>query len=160
MPLFPPQAPVTLVVDGRPLPAYAHAYVRAGRVFTPVDPLLTRLADRIWFEENDLVVERGGRRVRVPLPRDGTPALNAVYVPAGPVLRALGVAVRYDALAHRLIIGVPARAVVASPTPFNPAIPSVSPGTVFTPTPPSTPRPIWTGSPMPRRTALPFPPPR
>jgi hypothetical protein len=125
-----------------------------------VDPLLTRLADRLWFDDGVLIAQRGERRVRVTLTQGHSSAFNATYVPAGPVLRALGVAVRYDASTRRLIVGLSPRAVVASPTPFNPALPSVSPSEVFTPAPPPTPRPVWTGTPLPRRTALPFPPPR
>jgi hypothetical protein len=85
--------------------------------------------------------------------------LRAGYVTAGVVLRGLGVAARYDPAGHRLLVTTPLPAPVASPTPFNPAVPSVVPSAVFTPPEPATPRPIWTGSPLPRRTALPVPPP-
>ncbi|MBV8067272.1 MAG: hypothetical protein JO113_04785 [Candidatus Eremiobacteraeota bacterium] len=157
--LFPPVASVTVLVDGRPMAAYHHAYVSGGRVFAPVDPLLMRLADRLWIDGGTLIVERDGRRTRVGLARGVATALNAAYVPVGPVLRALGLAVRYDAATHRLLVNVPVAAVVASPTPFNAMAPSALPKAVFTPAPPLTPRPVWTGSPLPRRTALPFPPP-
>jgi hypothetical protein len=145
-------------IDGRPLPAYVRAYLSDGRVYAPVAPLLIRLADRFWFEGDALIVERGDCRVRIALIPPYRGELAGTYVPAGPILRALGVVVRYDAPSHRLMVTVSARRVVASPTPFNPAVPSVAPSAVFTPTPPTTPRPIWTGSPMPRRTGLPFPP--
>jgi hypothetical protein len=150
-----------VVVDGRPLAAYVGAYATNGRVFAPVAPLLTGLADRVWSDGEQLTIERNGRQVRVTL----TPPLlrgqlNAVYVPVGPVLRALGATVRYEPKAHRLLVFTPPRAIVATPTPFNAAIPTAAPSTVFTPIPPATPRPIWTGSPLPRRTALPFPPPQ
>jgi hypothetical protein len=160
VPLFPPRPPVTVLVDGRPLRAYARAYIVNGRVFAAVDPLLTRLADRLWFDGDTLVVQRGRRRVRVPIPGGRAAALDAAYVPAGPVLRQLGVTARYDAGTHRLFVRVGEREIVASPTPFNAAAPAVAPTAVFTPSPEPTARPIWTGSPMPRRTALPFPPPR
>jgi hypothetical protein len=160
VPLFPPGPPVTVLIDGRPLRAYARAYVVDGRVFAPVDPLLTRLADRLWFEGDTLVVQRGSRRVRVPLAGGTAAALDGAYVAAGPVLQRLGVAARYDAATHRLLVRVGEREVVASPTPFNATVPSVMPNAVFTPSSAATPRPVWTGSPMPRRTALPFPPPR
>jgi hypothetical protein len=141
------------------LRAYARAYVANGRVFAPVDPLLTRLADRLWFEGNTLVVQRDGRRVRIPVPGGDTTALAGTYVAAGPVLQQLGVAAHYDAAAHRLVVRVGERETVALPTPFNARVPAVAPTDVFTPSPSPTPRPIWTGSPMPRRTALPYPPP-
>jgi hypothetical protein len=148
-----------VLVDGRPLAAYRHAYLSGGRVFAPADPLLTRLADRLWFDGDVLVVERAGLRVRVRVVRGYRAPLNATYVPAGPTLRALGASVRYEGASHRLIIAVSTRAVVASPTPFNPAVAPVAPSAIFTPSPPPAPHPVWTGSPMPRRTALPFPPP-
>jgi len=149
---------VTVLVDGRPLAAYAGAYLARGRVFVPVSPVLTQLADRLWFDGDTLVVERDARRVRVRL--NATDDLNAAFVPAAPVLRALGVGVTYDSASHRLTLSIPRGGTVASPTPFNSGIPSVAPSTVFTPVPPATPRPVWTGSPLPRRTALPVPPPR
>jgi hypothetical protein len=148
-----------VLIDGRSLPAYARAYVFGGRVYVPVAPLLTHLADRLWFDGNTLVAQRGTRSVRIRIEPRYRGELNGAYVPAGPVLVALGASVRYDGEMHRLIVTVPTRAVVASPTPYNAAAPSVAPTAVFTPLEPQTPRPIWTGSPQPRRTALPFPPP-
>lgn len=155
MPLFPPGVPVTVVVDGRFLAAYATAFAEGGRVFVPVDPLLTRLADRIYYEGNTLVVERGGRRFRAamaPVPA----GLAGVYVMAAPVLEALGATVRYDARERILFVRTAPNEVLASPTPFNAALPSPPPAPVFTPEPVATPRPVWTGSPLPRRTPLPF----
>jgi hypothetical protein len=159
VPLFPPGAPVAVSIDGRPLAAYVRAYLSGGHVYVPVAPLLTRLADRLWIEGDTLVVQRGGRRVRIRLDPIYRAELRGAYVPAAATLRALGATVSYDGDAHRLNVTVRVLAVVATPTPFNAAAPSVAPSVVFTPVPPSTPRPIWTGSPMPRRTALPFPPP-
>jgi hypothetical protein len=159
VPLFPPDAPVGVLIDGRPLTAYVRAYVSGGHVYAPVAPLLTRLADRFWFEGETFVVQRGGRSVRIRMTPQYRGELDAAFIPVGPVLAALGATVRYDSTAHRLMVRLPARTVVGSPTPFNPGVPSVAPSAVFTPLPPATPRPIWTGSPMPRRTGLPFPPP-
>jgi hypothetical protein len=159
VPLFPPGAPVAVSIDGRPLAAYVRAYVSGGRVYVPVAPLLTRLADRLWLDGDILVVQRGERSVRIRLEPIYQAELRGAYVPAAATLRALGATVTYDGAEHRLNVTVPVSAVVATPTPFNPAAPSVAPNAVFTPVPPATPRPLWTGSPMPRRTALPFPPP-
>ncbi len=148
-----------MLIDGRPLVGYTRAYLAGGRVFAPVAPLLTGLVDRLWLEGDTLVVERGDRRIRIRLvPPLGAP-LDATYVAAGPVLRALGASVHYEAKERRLVVAISARDVVTSPTPFNPSVPSVAPTTVFTPAPLSTPRPVWSGLPYPRRTALPFPPP-
>lgn len=159
MPLFPPEASVTVIVDGRPLATYARAYLADGRVYAPVIPLLTRVADRLWLMDDTLVIERDGHRISVRMvPRSGG-AFEGAYVPAAGVLRSLGAQVRYDAATRRLIVSVRNDLVVASPTPFNPAFPAVAPNPVFTPAIVPTPRPIWTGSPLPRRTALPFPPP-
>jgi hypothetical protein len=130
-----------------------------GRVFVPVAPLLMRLADRFWIDGTTLIVERQGCRVRVLLASRVSSEFGDAYVPAGPVLRSLGASVRYDPHGRRLIVTIPSHDALASPTPFNPAVPSAAPAAVFTPPVPSTPRPIWTGSPLPRRTALPFPPP-
>jgi hypothetical protein len=158
VPLFPPGVPVTVVLDGRPLAAYVRAYVAGGRVYAPVAPLITRVADRVWFEPETLVVERAGRTVRVRLAADGPQRLDTAYVPAGATLRALGVTVRYEPNDHRLLVSIPAQEVVVSPTPFNAAAPEVAPNAVFTTVPPPTPRPVWTGSPLPRRTPLLVPP--
>ncbi|MBV8530893.1 MAG: hypothetical protein JO104_06215 [Candidatus Eremiobacteraeota bacterium] len=158
MPLFPPGTPVTVLLDGRPLASYEPAVLAHGRVLVPVSPLLTRAADRLWFDGDTLVLERAGRRVRVRMAAASVTQLDSAYVAAGPVLRALGVPVRYDPMMHRLVVSTPPQA-VGSPTPFNAALPSVVPTAVFTPPQQATPRPIWTGSPLPRRTALPLPPP-
>jgi hypothetical protein len=146
-----------VVVDGRPVAAYRRAYLSEGRVFAAVTPLLTVLADRVRLDDHTLVIERGHRSVRVWLPGAISDQLDALYVPAGPVLRALGASVRYDALSRRLLVTLVPRFELLSPAPFNSARPAL-PRPVFTPSPPPTPRPVWTGAPMPRRTALPMPP--
>lgn len=145
---------MAIIVDGRPLASYRRAYEAGGRVFAPVDPLLTRLADRLWYEGRTLVIERGGRRVRVALAPVFVGELDAAYVAVGPVLRALGLTVRYDSRAALLSVRL-SRPTVGLPTPFAPAAPSAAPSAVFTPEPVATPRPVWTGSPLPRRTPLP-----
>jgi hypothetical protein len=147
------------LVDGHPIAAYRGAYLSEGRVFAAVAPLMTDLADRVRWEGATLVIERGGRDVRVRLPNTAANELDAAYLPAAPVLRALGATVRYEPATRRLIVSIAYRRVPASPTPFNAVAPQVSPGAVFTPSPAPTPKPLWTGSPLPRRTALPLPPP-
>lgn len=159
MPLFPP-VPVAILVDGRPLASYVRAYVAGGRVFAPVAPLMTRLADRVWYEGGTLVIERGTRRVRVRLAEAFPDQFDGTYVAVGPVLRALGASLCWEPKSRRLTVGLPLRGGIATPTPFDPAAPSAPPAAVFTPSPPVTPRPVWTGSPLPRRTPLPLPPPR
>jgi hypothetical protein len=107
-----------------------------------------------------LVIERGARRVRVRLEKTFPDQFDGAYIAIGPVLRALGASLSWEPKRRRLIVRLPERGNVATPTPFDPVAPSAPPATVFTPSPPVTPRPIWTGSPLPRRTPLPLPPPR
>lgn len=159
MPLFPPGAPVTVLFDGRPLAGYLGAYLAGGRVFAPVDPVLTRVADRVWCDGTALLIERGDRRVRVELSAPVVGGFDSVYVSVGPVLRALGGWVRFEPREAVLAVRFPPRRVLTMPTPFDAALPSVPPGAVFTPEPVPTPRPIWTGSPLPRRTPLLLPEP-
>jgi hypothetical protein len=158
--LFPPGTPVTILINGRPLAGYVRAYAAEGRVFAPVEPVLAGLADRLWFEGDVLVVRRGARQIRIRLRPVSPDQLDAVYVAAGPVLRALGATVSFEAKSHRLMVRLPPRSAVETPTPFDPAQPSAAPAAVFTPAPIQTPRPVWSGSPLPRRTPLFLPPPR
>ena len=158
MPLFPPGPAVGIVVDGHRVAAYRRAYLADGRIFATVAPLFTEVADRIWWDGPTLVIQRGRREARIRLSRASAEALDAQYLPAAPVLRELGAAVRYDPQTRRLFVTVAPQSAVASPAPFDPAAPQAPTREVFTPAPPVTPRPAWTGSPLPRRTALPFPP--
>jgi hypothetical protein len=159
VPVFPPAAPVTVLVDGRPLSSYARAYLQNGRVFVPLAPILLRLTDRAWFEDSVLVLQRDGRRVRVAVPRGYADALETTFVAIGPIVRRLGDAVVYDARIGRLQIRTPRPAGVATPTPYVQPPATQAPREVFTPSPPPLPRPTWSGRPLPRRTPLPNPPP-
>jgi hypothetical protein len=156
VPLFPPGIPVSVVVDGRSLAAYPGAYLASGRVYASVDPLITGIADRIYYEGRGLVIERGNRRVVVALIGPAPAAFGSLYVMAAPLLRALGASVRFDARSDVLTVRSGRNGELASPTPFGTTLPAATPGTVFTPEPAVTPRPVWTGSPLPRRTPLPF----
>ena len=152
VPVFPPPAPVTMLIDGRPLPTYFRAYVAGGRVFAPLEPVLLRLADSAWIEGSTLVISRDGRIVRVLLP--GGDRGEGAYVEVGPLVRGLGDAVAYDGKRRVLEVWTPGPT-VSSPTPFDSSAPTAPPQTVFTPQPVATPRPLWTGPPLPRRTPLP-----
>ena len=147
-------------LDGQPLPAYVRAYVADGRVYAPVQPLLARLADRLWFEGNVLVIVRDGRSVRIPLGMRAPDALDSAYVTIAPILRALGASVAYNSRDRSLDVYSAPPVAVAQPQPFVPAAPSAAPKLVFTPEPVATPRPLWSGSPLPRRTPLPAGSPR
>jgi hypothetical protein len=151
--LFPPGAAVTVAIDGRPVLAYHAAYLYGGHVYAPLRPFVTRLAYRLWYEGDSLIIARDDRQVRIHLRQRQPNALDVVYVPLASVLRALGVAVSYHSGHVDLRPGyIP----LMSPTPFDAALPSAAPQAVFTPVPVPTPRPVWTGSPLPRRTPLPI----
>jgi hypothetical protein len=144
-----------VLLDGRSLPAYVRAYEAGGRVYAPVRPLVTQIADRLWFDGNVLVIERAGRSIRIPLQSRAPDALDSAYVAIAPVLRALGAAVTYQSQPRRLLVRSARTRPVATPAPFDPNAPAASARPVFTPEPVATPRPVWTGSPLPRRTPLP-----
>lgn len=150
--LFPPPAHVTVAINGRPVAAYHRPYLWDGRVYAPVQPFVTSVAYRLWYEGDVLVVSRAGREARIRLLPRAPGALADVYVPVASILRALGARVTYAAL--RLDVQV-TYVPLSSPTPFDAMQPSAPPQTVFTPIPSPTPRPVWTGSPLPRRTPLP-----
>ncbi len=152
VPVFPPPAAVTMLVDGRPLPTYFRAYVADGRVFAPLEPVLLRLADRAWMEGSTLVISRDGRTVRVLLP--GGDRSEGAYVAVGPLVRRLGDAITYDGKRRILEVWTTA-STVTSPTPFDASAATEPPRSVFTPQPVATARPFWSGPPLPRRTPLP-----
>jgi hypothetical protein len=149
-------AAVTVVLDGKPLLAYNSALEVNGRIVAPLHPFVTGIADRLWFEGNSLVIVRDGRTVRIPGVRRAPDAFDHAYIPLASILRALGVRVTYTPERHRVDISLREETVVATPEPFDPVAPTVAPRVVFTPTPQTTPRPVWSGSPLPRRTPLPF----
>jgi len=150
--LFPPAAAVTVAVNGVLVRSYTRAYAAGGRVYAPLRPFVTRVADRLWYDGDTLVIERDGREARVRLEPREPDALDYVYVPIGGILRELGIAVSYQA--HRLDIRL-APPLLSTPSPFDATVPTVAPATVFTPEPSATPRPVWSGAPLPRRTPLP-----
>jgi len=153
--LFPPIATVAILVNGAPVATYVHPYEAHGEVFAPVRPFLTRFADRLWFDGGTLVIERGGRLVRVPLPARMPDALDRAYVAIAPILRALGERVEYDPQRRLVEVRSACSAPIAAPTPFVTLAHPIVPRAVFTPMPVATPRPVWTGPAIPRRTPIP-----
>lgn len=147
---------MTVVLDGKTVRSYTGAFESAGRVYAPLRPFVTGIADAMWFDGDSLVIVRDGRSVVVRMPSREPDALDHAYVPLAPILRSLGEVVEYQPFG-RVVVHSPYPAVVATATPFNPAAPSAAPSAVFTPAPVPTPRPVWTGSPLPRRTPLPYP---
>jgi hypothetical protein len=154
--VFPPAAAVTVVLDGKTVRSYTGAFESSGRVYAPLRPFVTGIADAMWFDGDSLVIVRDGRSVTVRIPSREPDALDHAYVPLAPILRSLGETVEYEPIG-RVVVRSPYEAVIATPTPFDPTAPSALARPVFTPAPVATPRPIWTGSPLPRRTPIPYP---
>ncbi len=149
---------MTVVLDGKTVRSYTGAFESAGRVYAPLRPFVTGIADAMWFDGDSLVIVRDGRSVIVRIPSREPDALDHAYVPLAPILRSLGEIVEYQP-SGRVVVRSPYPPVVATPTPFDPAVPSAMPSAVFTPAAVATPRPVWTGSPLPRRTPIPYPTP-
>lgn len=150
-----PSSAVTIVVNGTIVPSSTPARIVAGRVVAPLSPIVVRLAARTAYERTggSVTIERDGVRFVVPVVyvEDGQP-----YVELGPVVRGIGGSAAFDSASKTLTIAVDSGGAIATPAPFDPAAPQVSPTVVFTPRPPPpTPRSTETGAPRPRRTAIP-----
>lgn len=146
--------PIALILNGSPLVSYNSAYLKDNRIVAPIAPLFTQIADRIAYSAGHLTIVRGDRFAQIPLQRVLPSEYSKTFVPAGTVLRALGMGVRFDAATHTLYITNPLPVPSAAMTPFNPNAPRVLPSEVFTPQPVATPRPVFTGVPRPRRTPV------
>jgi hypothetical protein len=146
---------VTIVVNGTIATSSAPALIRAGRVVAPLTPIVVRLVARAAYEPATATVriERGGTRIVVPVAfvKDDTP-----YVELGPVIQGIGGSAVFDSPTKTLTVVLGPAQTIATPPPFDPALPRVTPTTVFTPSPPpATPRSTESGIPHPRRTAIP-----
>lgn len=155
MAILPPVA-LTLLLDGRPVRSYEPLYLARGRVLGPVDPFLTGVADRIAYKGGFAIFTRQGRVVRVRLDVRPPGGLSQTYVALVPVLRGLGEVVRLDPVRGTLDVRTPGRNAVATAGPYDARASQVAPRVVFTPTPVPTERPIWNGTPRPRRTPIPL----
>ena len=138
--------PVAVVVDGSPVRSYQPAFVLRGRVLAPVNPYVVAVAASVEYDGQTIVVRRGDRFAQIAAAR---------YVELAPLLRTLGLNLSYDKRNRVVVLQTPPP-VEATPTPFNPAVPSAPPAAVFTPVPETTPKPVVTGKPSPRRTPLPL----
>lgn len=148
-------AALSIVVNGAVVRSYNAPFLRRGHVIAPIDPFVTSVAAGIGYSAGELIVMRGDRFAQVPFAFAPQPAqYQNTYVEIAPLLRTLGLSVRYDPASRRLFIEAPSP-VLATPTPFNPAVPQPAPTSVFTPVPATTPRPVVSGMPSPRRTPLP-----
>ena len=147
---------VAVVVDGSFVPSAPVASLRDGHVVAPAD-LIANFADRIDSGPGMTVTVRRRERAcaAAPVGADDPP----LYALA-PLARCLGAHVRWDGAGKtlQLAFGGEPRVVRTLP-PFDPNAPHVAPTQIFTPEPaPPTPRVIATGSPRPRRTAIPVTP--
>jgi hypothetical protein len=131
---------VAVVIDGAIVPSVPTATLAMGRVLGPPE-LIARFATRVqMLDDGELVVERNGRLCTARA--QSGDVLDRV--PLEPLVRCLGGSSVWDERGH---------------APFDPSAPQVAPTTVFTPEPASpTPRAIASGSPRPRRTAIPVTP--
>lgn len=153
---------VTVLLGGVPIPTSRPAWLDArGFVFTPLDPIVVRLAQVVEIdrEEGHVTLRRDDKSVVV---RFGPDAIaepdGTIYVRLGPVVRGLGGTATFDAVRKVVTIEMPQAQAVSTPTPFQPANPTVAPTTIFTPQPTVTPRPTPSGAPQPRRTPVPVVP--
>jgi hypothetical protein len=146
---------VSVIVDGTFVPSAPPATLRNGRVVAP-PALVARIADRVDVGADGAVWARRGTRTCVAHPAvPGDPELLAI----GPLARCLGAHVAWDGRTKTLGVTFAEPVAVGTPRPYDPNAPRVAPTTVFTPEPaPPTPRVIVTGSPRPRRTAIPVTP--
>lgn len=126
-----------------------------GRVVAP-PALVARFADRIDVAgDGSLVATRGARTC-------GARSVDAaaLLIELAPLARCLGAEhVGWDARTKTLALTFGGPVVVRTLPPFDPAAPQVAPTAVFTPEPaPPAPRVIDSGTPHPRRTAIPISP--
>ena len=148
-------ATLTVVLDGTPVRSYNRPYIAGGHVMAPLDPYVTTIARAIEYDGRALIVRLGDFFAQVPMSSAPPPGrYQTTYVELAPIVRTLGARFWFDANAQTLYVQTP-RVALATPTPFNPAVPQPAPTAVFTPTPVQTPRPAISGTPLPRRTPVP-----
>jgi hypothetical protein len=150
---------VTIVVDGTLVPSAPPAALKYGRVVVPLD-VVARIAGEVeTAPDGSIAARRGARWCTAQALAGSDPPL----VVLAPLARCLGAGdIRWDGRSKTLALVFDGPVTVRTPPPYDPNAPRVAPTTIFTPEPaPPTPRVIATGSPRPRRTAIPIfaPPP-
>lgn len=148
-------ASLTVILNGMPVRSYNAPYIRGGHIMVPLDPYVTAIAASIEYDGRALIVRRGDVFAQVAMSAAPPPGrYQSTYVELAPIARTLGARVSFDPQTRTVEIQTP-RGALATPTPFNPAVPRVAPTAVFTPVPVQTARPSVIGTPLPRRTPLP-----
>jgi len=146
---------VTVVLNGAFVPSVPAASLRDARVVGPLG-LVARFAERVDSAPDGTVTATRGGRVCAARPVAATdPPLVAI----APLARCLGGHVTWDGKTKSLLLAFGGPVEVRTLPPYDPNAPRAVPTMVFTPEPaPPTPRVIATGSPRPRRTAIPVTP--
>ena len=145
----------TVVVNGSFVPSNPPAALRDARVVGSLS-LVARFAERVDVAAEGAVTVRRGERVCVARPlAESDPPLVAI----APLARCLGGSVGWDNRTKTLLLAFDGPVEVRTLPPYDPNAPRAVPTMVFTPEPAApTPRVIATGSPRPRRTAIPVTP--
>ena len=165
-------AAVVVILNGAIVASAPPAQLLFGHVMAPLAPVITQFTERAVLDGDTITLTRGSRTcvLRIgsdviscdgtvhtlpvaPFGRDGV-----AYVPLADVTRALGGAAAFDAHTRIVALDVPPETGLKSPPPFDPNAPQAPPTIIFTPSPApaaATPRELDTGSPQPRRTAIP-----
>jgi len=170
-------AVVIVILNGAILASAPPAQLLFGHVMAPLAPVVTHFTERAVVDGDTITLVRNDRTcvlrigsdsitcdgVKKTLPVAPFGRAGVAFVPLAEVARALGGAAAYDPHTRIVALDVPSDTALKSPAPFDPSAPQASPSVVFTPSPvpvPATPRPLDTGSPQPRRTAIPATPSR
>jgi hypothetical protein len=145
---------VAVVVDGVLVPSAPSATLRGGRVVAPL-ALVARIAAAVETAPDGSVIARRGSRACSARPLRGS---EPPVVALAALARCLGADdIRWDGRTKTLALVFDGPVTLRTPGPYDPNAPRVAPTTIFTPEPaPPTPRVITTGSPRPRRTAIPI----